>query len=29
MPAIAEVAGGGNPGRPEMTVYEAHHVVRP
>jgi hypothetical protein len=29
MPAIAEVAGGGTPGRPEMTVYEAHHVVRP
>lgn len=29
MPAIAEVSGGRNPGRPDMTVYEAQHVVRP
>lgn len=29
MPAIAEVAGGQDPGRPDMTVYEAHHVIRP
>jgi hypothetical protein len=28
-PAIAAVAGEGDPGRPAMTVYEAHHVVRP
>jgi hypothetical protein len=28
-PAIAEVAGEGDPGRPAMTVYEAHNVVRP
>jgi len=29
MPAITEIAGEGNPGAPERTVYEAHHVVRP
>jgi hypothetical protein len=28
-PAIAAVAGEGGPGRPQMTVYEAHNVVRP
>jgi hypothetical protein len=28
-PAIAAVAGERDPGRPQMTVYEAHHVVRP
>ncbi len=29
IPAIAEVAGEGGPGRPAMTVYEAHNVVHP
>ena len=28
-PAIAAVAGEGDPGRPQMIVYEAHSVVRP
>jgi hypothetical protein len=29
IPAITEVAGPGGPPGPQMTVYEAHNVVRP